>query len=111
MTFLIRQNTPLPSNEHYNFTCPDDQPAVDIKIFEGEGADNILLGRLSLELQPLSDSSQKEHHIEVTFDMNRIGDLCVSLTDKSTGNSKTIAVTSDKSPEDIARMVEEVNKL
>jgi molecular chaperone DnaK len=111
MTKMITKNTTIPTKHAQVFsTAEDNQPAVTIKVFQGEremASANKLLGEFNLEGIPPSGRGTPQ--IEVTFDIDANGILHVGAKDKATNkeNKITIKANSGLSEEEIQRMVKD----
>jgi molecular chaperone DnaK len=109
MTKMITKNTTVPTKHTQVYSTADDnQPAVTIKVYQGEremAAGNKLLGEFNLEGIPPAPRGTPQ--IEVTFDIDANGILHVSAKDKGTGkeNKITIKANSGLSEEEVQRMV------
>ena len=111
MTKMITKNTTIPTKFAQTFSTADDnQPAVTVKVFQGEremASGNKLLGEFNLEGIPPSPRGTPQ--IEVTFDIDANGILHVSARDKASGkeNKITIKANSGLNEAEIQRMVKD----
>ncbi len=109
MTKLIQKNTTVPTKANQVFSTADDnQPAVTIKVLQGErsvASGNKLLGEFNLEGIPSAPRGMPQ--IEVTFDIDANGILHVSARDKATGKENKIVIkaSSGLTEAEIERMV------
>jgi L1 cell adhesion molecule like protein len=115
MTNIIDRNSTIPCKKEKIFsTYQDNQPAVTIKIFEGERPmtkDNNLLGEFTMTGLP--PKRRGEPQIEVTLDLDSNGILTVTALEKSSGISQHIEIKNENgrlSKADIERMVSDAEK-
>ena len=115
-TKLIEKNTTIPTKKSQVFsTAEDNQPAVSIRVLQGEremATDNKLLG--NFELVGIAPAPRGVPQIEVTFDIDANGIVNVSAKDKGTGKEQKIQIQASGglSDEEIEKMVKdaEANK-
>ena len=115
-TKLIEKNTTIPTKKSQVFsTAEDNQPAVSIRVLQGEremATDNKLLG--NFELVGIAPAPRGVPQVEVTFDIDANGIVNVSAKDKGTGKEQKIQIQASGglSDEDIEKMVKdaEANK-
>jgi molecular chaperone DnaK len=112
-TKIIERNTTIPTKKSQVFsTATDNQPAVTIKIYQGEremAADNKLLG--NFELIGIPPAPRGVPQIEVTFDIDANGILHVSARDLGTNKEQSIRITASSglNEEEIKKMVRDAD--
>jgi len=110
-TKLIEKNTTIPTKKSQVFsTAEDSQPAVSIRVLQGEremASDNKILG--NFELVGIAPAPRGVPQIEVTFDIDANGIVNVSAKDKGTGKEQKIQIQASGglSEEEINKMVKE----
>jgi molecular chaperone DnaK len=110
-TKLVERNTTIPCHKSQTFsTAEDNQPNVDVQVYQGERAmarENKMLGNFILDgIAPARRGMPK---IEVSFDIDANGIVSVTAKDETTGKEQKITITASTNltKEDVDRMVKE----
>jgi molecular chaperone DnaK len=97
MSKIIQKNTTIPTKGQQTFsTAEDNQPAVDIKVFQGERElvqYNKLLGEFKLD--GIAPARRGQPQVEVTFDIDANGIMHIAAKDKTTGKENKITIKSN----------------
>ena len=111
LTPLVEANTTIPVRKSETFsTAEDGQPAVDVKVYQGErpiAADNMLLGEFRLDGIPPAPRGLPQ--VEVSFDIDANGILNVAAKDKASGREQKITITASTnlSKDEVERLREQ----
>ncbi|MDX2105742.1 MAG: molecular chaperone DnaK [Candidatus Melainabacteria bacterium] len=110
-TKLVERNTTIPCHKSETFsTAEDNQPGVDVYVFQGErpmAKDNKMLGNFRLD--GIAPAPRGMPRVEVSFDIDANGILSVSAKDQNTGKEQKITITASTnlSKDDVSRLVRE----
>jgi len=110
-TKLVERNTTIPTHKSEIFSTADDnQPGVDVAVYQGERAmarDNKMLGNFRLD--GIKPAPRGMPRIEVSFDIDANGIVNVKARDEATGKEQKITITASTNlqKDDIERMVKE----
>jgi molecular chaperone DnaK len=113
-TKLIEKNTTIPTKREQTFsTAEDNQPAVTIKVFQGERSmarDNKLLGQF--DLRDIPPAPRGVPQITVTFDIDASGIVTVSARDQGTGKEQSVSIQANGglSEQDIQNLIREAEE-